>query len=97
MNISLCRLTLLDWGLLSLQFAHYVTVWDGACTVGQTEDVGDGDPEFELCFLDAEGAEHRELPASWPGPRRLVTLRFRLGAVPGTSLVTPGAGQRGPR
>ncbi|MGH3399646.1 MAG: hypothetical protein ACRDPO_33675 [Streptosporangiaceae bacterium] len=24
-NIPLCQLTLLDWGLLSLQFPHYVT------------------------------------------------------------------------
>jgi hypothetical protein len=35
--------------------------------VGQVEGAGDGDPEFELCFLDAGGAERRELPASWRG------------------------------
>ena len=27
------------------------------------------DPEFELCYLDAGGAERRETPASWPGLR----------------------------
>jgi hypothetical protein len=30
---------------------------------------GDADPEFELCYLDAYGGEHRELPAAWPGLR----------------------------
>jgi len=30
---------------------------------------GDGDPGFELCFLDADGGERRELPAAWPGLR----------------------------
>ena len=30
---------------------------------------GDADPEFELCYLDADGSEHRELPAAWPGLR----------------------------
>jgi len=37
--------------------------------VGQGEgtEAGDGDPEFELCYLDAGGTERRELPASWPG------------------------------
>ena len=30
---------------------------------------GDGDPGFELCFLDADGDERRELPAAWPGLR----------------------------
>jgi hypothetical protein len=28
-NIPLCQLTLLDWGLLSLQFPHYVIAEDG--------------------------------------------------------------------
>jgi len=28
---------------------------------------GDSDPGFELCFLDADGDERRELPAAWPG------------------------------
>ena len=30
---------------------------------------GDADPEFELGYLDADGSEHRELPAAWPGLR----------------------------
>jgi hypothetical protein len=30
---------------------------------------GDSDPGFELCFLDADGDERRELPAAWPGLR----------------------------
>ena len=30
---------------------------------------GDAGPEFELCYLDADGSEHRELPAAWPGLR----------------------------
>ena len=25
------------------------------------------DPEFELCYLDADGGAHRELPSVWPG------------------------------
>ncbi len=29
-NIPLCQLTLLDWGLLPLQFPHYVIAGDGA-------------------------------------------------------------------
>jgi len=29
----------------------------------------DTDPEFELCYLDADGDEYRELPAVWPGLR----------------------------
>ncbi|MGH3408779.1 MAG: hypothetical protein ACRDRJ_40730 [Streptosporangiaceae bacterium] len=29
-NIPLCQLTLLDWGLLPLQFPHYVAVRNGA-------------------------------------------------------------------
>jgi hypothetical protein len=39
--------------------------------VGQGEGAGDGDadPGFELCYLDADGGEHRELPAAWPGLR----------------------------
>jgi len=37
--------------------------------VGQGEGTGAGeaDPEFELCYLDADDGEHRELPAAWPG------------------------------
>jgi hypothetical protein len=35
--------------------------------VGQDAVVRDGDPEFELCYLDAGGTERLELPASWPG------------------------------
>jgi hypothetical protein len=37
--------------------------------VGQGEKWGtcDADPEFELCYLDADGGGHRELPAAWPG------------------------------
>jgi hypothetical protein len=42
--------------------------------VGQAEGAGDGDPEFELWFLDAGGAERRELPASW---RALAPELFR--------------------
>ena len=30
---------------------------------------GDSDPRFELCFLDADGDERRELPPAWPGLR----------------------------
>ena len=39
--------------------------------MGQSEGAGagDADPEFELCYLDADGGEHRELPAAWPGLR----------------------------
>lgn len=39
--------------------------------MGQREaaGTGDADPEFELCYLDADGAERRELPAAWPGRR----------------------------
>jgi hypothetical protein len=39
--------------------------------VGQDEGAGTGDagPEFELCYLDADGAERRELPTAWPGLR----------------------------
>ena len=70
-NIPLCQLTLLDWGLLSLQFPHYVDSGDGALPVGQGEGTGAGeaDPEFELCYLGADDGEHRELPAAWPGLR----------------------------
>jgi hypothetical protein len=35
--------------------------------VGQGEGAGDGGREFELCYLDADGDERRELPASWLG------------------------------
>jgi len=45
--------------------------------VGQAGGAGDGDPEFELCFLDAGGAERRELPASWPGLRPELFLPVR--------------------
>lgn len=36
--------------------------------MGQGEEAGAGGagPEFELCYLDADGGEHRELPAVWP-------------------------------
>jgi hypothetical protein len=34
---------------------------------GEEAGTGDGDPEFELCYLDADGAERRELPAWRPG------------------------------
>ena len=39
--------------------------------MGQDEEAGTGeaDPEFELCYLDADGGEHSELPAAWPGLR----------------------------
>jgi hypothetical protein len=39
--------------------------------VGQDGEAGagDADPEFELCYLDADGGEHRVLPAAWPGLR----------------------------
>jgi hypothetical protein len=39
--------------------------------VGLGEEAGarDAGPEFELCYLDADGGEHRELPAAWPGLR----------------------------
>ncbi len=36
---------------------------------GEGAEAGDADPEFELCYLDADGCEHRELPAAWPGLR----------------------------
>jgi hypothetical protein len=37
--------------------------------VGQCEGAGPGDagPEFELCYHDVDGSEHRELPSAWPG------------------------------
>ena len=43
----------------------------------QAEGVGDGDPEFELCFLDEGGVERRELPASWLelAPERFLPVR----------------------
>ena len=35
---------------------------------GEGTQAGDGDPEFELCYLDAGGGtERHELPALWPG------------------------------
>lgn len=42
---------------------------DGACLVWRCEGAGAGDagPELELCYLDADGNEHRELPSAWPG------------------------------
>jgi hypothetical protein len=43
----------------------------------QAGGAGDGDPEFELWFLDAGGAERRELPASWPGLRPELFLPVR--------------------
>ena len=36
---------------------------------GEGTGAGEADPEFELCYLDADGGEHRELPAAWPGLR----------------------------
>ena len=36
---------------------------------GEGAGTGDADPEFELCYLDADGGERRELPAAWPGLR----------------------------
>ena len=36
---------------------------------GEGTGAGDADPEFELCYLDADDSEHRELPAAWPGLR----------------------------
>jgi hypothetical protein len=38
--------------------------------VGQGEGTGagDADPEFELCYLDADGGERRELPAHYFNP-----------------------------
>jgi hypothetical protein len=37
--------------------------------VMQSAAVGDADAGFELCYLDATGAERREFPALWPGLR----------------------------
>jgi hypothetical protein len=50
---------------------------DSPETGQQAGGTGDGDPEFELCFLDAGGAERRELPASWPGLQPEVFLPVR--------------------
>lgn len=36
---------------------------------GEGTEAGEADPEFELCYLDADDGEHRELPAAWPGLR----------------------------
>ena len=36
---------------------------------GEGTGAGEADPEFELCYLDADDGEHRELPAAWPGLR----------------------------
>ena len=50
---------------------------------------GDADPGFELCYLDADGSEHRKLPAVWPGlrPETLMPARefrwARSQALPG--------------
>ena len=37
--------------------------------LGEEAGARDAGPEFELCYLDADGGEHRELPAAWPGLR----------------------------
>jgi TnsA endonuclease-like protein len=37
--------------------------------MGRSSGAGGSDPEFELCYLEAGGAERCELPASWPGLR----------------------------
>ena len=36
---------------------------------GEGTGAGEADPEFELCYLDADDGGHRELPAAWPGLR----------------------------
>ena len=35
--------------------------------MGRSAGAGSGDLEFELCYLEAGGAERRELPDAWPG------------------------------
>jgi hypothetical protein len=37
--------------------------------MGRSAGVGSSDREFGLCYLDAGGAERRELPGTWPGLR----------------------------